>query len=165
MVIHSGLREEHPLVRHLYILSLRGSLTFSISSAIIQRILSLSENGKAFVTYFYFDFRDENKKHRHNLLSSSLVQFAAHSIPCCDIISQVYSSHGKGTQQHSDEVLVKCLTSVLSATGQHPIYIIVDPLAESPNTSDVRSPRERVLNHINYLVNLRLPNLHICATS
>ena len=48
---------------------------------------------------------------------------------------------------------------------QHPIYIVVDALDESPNTSGVRSPRERVLNLIKDLVNLRLPNLHICAMS
>jgi hypothetical protein len=117
------------------------------------------------VAYFYFDFRDENKKHLHNLLPSLLVQFAAHSIPCCDIISRVYSAHGKGTQQPSDEVLINCLTDMLSAMTQHPIYIIVDALDECPNTSGVRSPRERVLSLIKDLVDLRLPNLHICATS
>ena len=56
MTIHSGLREGHPLVRHFYSLSLHGDLTFSTSSAIVQRILSLSKGGKAFVGYFYFYF-------------------------------------------------------------------------------------------------------------
>ena len=54
---------------------------------------------------------------------------------------------------------------MLSATTQHPNYIIVDAIDECPNTSGVRSPRERVLSLINVLVNLRLPNLHICVTS
>ena len=117
------------------------------------------------MAYFYFDFRDDNKKHRHNLLPSLLVQLAEHSIPCCDIISRAYSAHGKGTQPPSDEVLTNCLTNMLSATSQHPIYIILDALDECPDTSGVRSPRERVLNLIKHLVNLRLPNLHICATS
>jgi len=54
---------------------------------------------------------------------------------------------------------------MLSATTQHPIYIVVDALDECPDTSGVRSPRERVLSFIKDLVNLRLPNLHICATS
>ena len=35
----------------------------------------------------------------------------------------------------------------------------------SPNTSGVRSPRERVLSLIKDLVELCLPNLHICVTS
>ena len=90
---------------------------------------------------------------------------AVHSIPCRDIISQVYSAHGKGTRQPSDEVMTKCLTDVLSSTTQHPVYIIVDALDECPNTSGVRSPREHVLSLIEDLVHLRLPNLHICATS
>jgi hypothetical protein len=117
------------------------------------------------VAYFYFDFRDENKKHLHDLLSSLVVQFAAQSIPCCDIISRLYSAHGKGTQKPSDEVLINCLTDMLSTMTQHPIYIIVDALDECPNTSGVRCPRQRVLSLIKDLVNLRLPNLRICATS
>ena len=54
---------------------------------------------------------------------------------------------------------------MLSATTQHPIYIIVDALDECPDTSGVRSPRERVLSLIKHLVDLRLPNLHICVAS
>jgi hypothetical protein len=148
-----------------YNLPLHDSLTFSTSSAIVQRILSLSVGGRAFVAYFYFDFRDENKKHRHNLLPSLLVQFAACSITCCDIISRVYSAHGKGMQQPSDEVLINCLTNMLSVMSRHQVYIIVDALDECPNTLGVRSPRERVLSLIKDLIDLRLPNLHLCVTS
>jgi hypothetical protein len=54
---------------------------------------------------------------------------------------------------------------MLSVTTQHPIYIIVDALDECPNTSGVRSPRERVLSLMKVLVNLRVPNLRICITS
>ena len=117
------------------------------------------------MAYFYFDFRDDNKKYRHNLLSSLLIQFAARSIACCDILSRVYSAHGKGTHQPSDEVLINCLRSMLSATSQRPIYVILDAIDECLNTSGVRSPRERVLSLITDLVNLHLPNLHICVTS
>ena len=163
--LHSRFREEHSLVRQFYDHFLHHSLTFLASSAIIQRTLSLSDDGRATVAYFYFDFRDDNKKHRRNLLPSFLVQFAAQSIPCCDIISRIYSSRGKGTQQPSDEVMISCLTNMLLAAAQNPIYIIVDALDESPNTSGVRSPRERVLSLIKDLVELRLPNLHICVTS
>ena len=52
-----------------------------------------------------------------------------------------------------------------SATSQRPIYIIVDALDECPNTSGIRSPRERVLSLIKDLVGLRLRDLHICVTS
>ena len=142
-----------------------GSLTLSTSSAIIQRILSLSDGGRASVAYFYFDFRDEKKKHLCNLLPSLLFQFASLSIPCCETISRVYSAHGKGTRQPGDEDLMKCLTGMLSTMSHHPIYIIVDALDESPDTSGVQSPRELVLTFITHLVNLHLPNLHLCVTS
>ena len=115
--------------------------------------------------YFYFDFRDDDKKYRHNLLRSLLIQLAVHSIPCRNILSQVYSGHGKGTHQPSDEIMINCLTDVLSSTTQQPVYIIVDALDECPNTSGVRSPREHVLSLLEDLVHLRLPNLHICVTS
>jgi hypothetical protein len=162
--IHSGLREEHILVRRFNDLSLHGSLTLLTSSAIIQHILSLSDGGRASVAYFYFDFRDENKKHLHNLLPSLLFQFAS-SIPCCEILSRVYSTHGNGTRQPGDEAPMKCLTDMLFAMNHHPIYIIVDALDESPSTSSERSPRELVLTLIAHLFNLRLPNLHMCMTS
>jgi hypothetical protein len=84
---------------------------------------------------------------------------------CCNIISRVYSVHGNGTRRPGDEVLINCLTDMLSATPQRPAYIIVDALDECPNTSSVLSSRERVFSLINDLVNLRLPNLHICVTS
>ncbi|KAH9033911.1 hypothetical protein EDB85DRAFT_1043118 [Lactarius pseudohatsudake] len=158
-------QEWHSTGSLLWIHGKPGSGKSILCSAIIQRIISLCHGGRASVAYFYFDFRDENKKHRHNLLPSLLVQFAAHSIPCCDIISRVYSAHGKGTQQPSDDVLINCLMDILSATTQHPIYIILEALDECPNTSGVRSPRDRVLSLIEDLLDLSLSNLHICVTS
>ncbi|KAH8983538.1 ankyrin repeat-containing domain protein [Lactarius akahatsu] len=158
-------QEWHSTGSLLWIHGKPGSGKSILCSAIIQRILSLRHGGRASVAYFYFDFRDENKKHRHDLLPSLLIQFAAHSIHCCDIMSRVYSAHGKGTQQPSDDVLINCLTDMLSTTTQHPIYIVLDAIDECPNTSGVRSPRERVLSLIKRLIDLRLRNLHICVTS
>ena len=132
------------------------------SSAIIQHILSALD---AFVAYFYFDFRDDNKKHRHNLLPSLLVQLAARSKACCDIVSHAYSAHGKGTQQPSDKDLMNCLTNMLLSFPQYPTYIIMDALDESPDYAGVRSPRDHVLGFVQELVDLRLPNLYICVTS
>ena len=119
----------------------------------------------AFVAYFYFDFRDDNKKHRHNLLPSLLVQLAALSKTYSDIVSHVYSAHGKGTQQPSDKDLMNCLTNTLLSFPQYPMYIIMDALDESPDYAGVRSPREHVLGFVQELVDLRLPNLHIWVTS
>ena len=115
--------------------------------------------------YFYFDFRYEEKKHRHDLLTSLLVQFAAQSIPCSDMLSSIYSAHGDGNQPPGDEVLMKCLKDMLLNSTQHPMYIILDAVDESPDFSGVRSSRAQVLNFIQEIVELPLPNLRICITS
>ena len=47
----------------------------------------------------------------------------------------------------------------------HPNYIIMDALDECPNITGVPSARDEVLGLVNDLVDLRLPNLHICVTS
>jgi hypothetical protein len=41
----------------------------------------------------------------------------------------------------------------------------MDALDECPTTSGIPSPRERVLQFVEELVNLQLSNLHICVTS
>jgi hypothetical protein len=54
---------------------------------------------------------------------------------------------------------------MLTLPDQRPIYLIVDALDESPDTSGIPSPREKVLQLITELVELRLPDFHICVTS
>ena len=115
--------------------------------------------------YFYFDFRDSNKQNLDDLVRSLLTQLSARSEPRCDILSRLYESHDRGTKQPSDDLLTRCLKQMLSITDQGQIYIIVDALDESPDSSGIPSPRERVLQLLKELVELRLPNLHICVTS
>ena len=128
--------------------------------------MSLREAGQASLAYFYFDFRDEEKKQDiRNFLTSLLVQLSAYSTPCCEIIYRIYSTHGKGTQQPSNDALTNCLREMLSVTPQHPIYLIVDALDECPDSSGMPTPREDVLNLLEDLVRLGLPSLRICVTS
>jgi hypothetical protein len=54
---------------------------------------------------------------------------------------------------------------MLTLPGQHPIYLIVDALDEASGASGIPSARERVLQLLNELVELRHQNLHICVTS
>ena len=164
-VIHSWFGEDHSLVRRFLDYDLHGSLMPLTSSTIIQHIVSFSKGGRASVAYFYFDFQDENKKHHHNLMPSLLVQFAARSVSCCNIISRLYSENEDGMVQPSDEDLKNCLIDMLSVSPEHPMYIIMDALDECPNSSGVRSPRGHVLRFVQELVELRLRNLHICVTS
>jgi len=117
------------------------------------------------MAYFYFDFRDVGKQSRRDLLSSLLVQLAARSDPFCDILSRLYEEHDDGTQQPSDNALICCLMDMLTLPDQRPVYLILDALDECPNTSGVPSPREEVLDLVKEIADLRLPSLHICATS
>jgi len=57
------------------------------------------------------------------------------------------------------------MKDMLNLPGQGPIYVIVDALDEWPNLSGTPSPREEVLELIGELVDLELPNLHLCVAS
>ena len=128
--------------------------------------MSLREAGRSALAYFYFDFRDEEKKQDlRNFLKSILVQFSSYSNPCCEIISQLHSTHGKGAQQPSNDVLKSCLQEMLSVLAPKPIYIIIDALDECPDSSGMPTPREGVLNLLEELLRLGIPNLRICVTS
>ena len=136
------------------------------SSAVIKHLILLRDAGQAFLAFFYFDFRDEEKKQDlRNFVTSLLCQLSAYSSSCCHLISRIYATHGKGTQQPSNSALANCLREMLSASVKQPIYIIVDGLDECPNSSGIPTPRELVLNLLDGLVRLGQPNLHICVTS
>jgi hypothetical protein len=125
----------------------------------------MCEAGEASMAYFYFDFRNANKQGLRDLVSSLLTQLSARSSLRCDILSELYSVLDNGKEQPSDSVLTKCLKDMLTIPDQPPIYLIMDALDESPNTSGIPSARGRVLQLLKELVDLCLPNLHICVTS
>ena len=140
-------------------------LKLSTSSSIIRDIDRLCATGLALMAYFYFDFRDTDKQHRRGLLSSLLCQLCAESDPCYEILSHLYSSHGGGTREPSEGALTQCLMKMLQLEGQPAIYIIVDALDECPNVSGMPTPREKVLEFLEDLIDSQLPNVHICVTS
>jgi hypothetical protein len=121
--------------------------------------------GQASMAYFYFDFRDINKQHWRDLIPSLLTQLSTQSSPCCNILSHLYSGHGKGAQQPNDDALKRCLIEMLTVQDRHPIYLIMDALDECPDTSEVPSPRNRILQLLEELAGLQIPNLRICVTS
>jgi hypothetical protein len=130
----------------------------------------LRDTGQASLAYFYFDFRDKDKKQDfRNFITSLLVQLSAYSSPCCKIVSDSYSTHGKGAQQPSIGALKTCLREMLQVAAKQPLkqptYIIVDALDECPNLSGMPTPREVALGFLKDLVGLRFRNLHICVTS
>jgi hypothetical protein len=135
------------------------------SSGVIEDINAQHEAGSVNMAYFYCDFRNEDKQNCRSLVLSIISQLCAQSNLCCDALSRVYLAHDNGAQKPSDDTLAKCLTEMVSLPVQGPIYLIMDALDECPNNSGLPTPREEVLDLIDNLVGLRLPNLHICVTS
>jgi hypothetical protein len=135
------------------------------SSTIIEDIEALRKCGLASIGFFYHDFRDDQKKDRHGLLSSLLVQLCHQSDSYSDKLTEFYLEHDNGSQQPSDTALLRCLMDLLKLPGQAPVYLIVDALDECPNTTAMPSPRENVLKLVEQLIDSQLPNLRICVTS
>jgi hypothetical protein len=135
------------------------------SSTIVEIIDDMRKRGLASLGFFYCDFRDDDKRNLHGLVSSLLVQLCHHSDSYSAILSEYYSAHDDGARQASDNALIGCLRDILKHQGQAPVYIIIDALDECPNTFGMPSPREKVLAFLEGLLDLHLQNLHICITS
>ena len=125
----------------------------------------MQKSGLASLAIFYYDFREDQKKHVSGLLSSVLFQLCSQSDSYYDILSAFYSTHCNGAQSPSDEKLVQCLMDLLKRSGPRPVYLVIDALDECPSTSSLSSPRERLLSFLEDLVEAQIPNLRICVTS
>ena len=122
-------------------------------------------SGLATMAYYYFDFRDIKKQDCYGLLSSLVSQLSAESDSCHNILSQLYSDNMNGTLEPDIDSLKECIKDMLNLPGHVPIYIIVDALDECPDSLRTPSAREEVLELIGELVDLELPNLHLCVAS
>ena len=137
----------------------------SASSTVIEDIDSMRKAGLASLAFFYFDFREDQKKTLRGLLSSLLVQLCRQTDSYCDMLIKFYSEHDKGSRHPSDDALVKCLKDLIKLPRQAPVYLIVDALDECPNASANPTPRAEVLNLLEDLINSHFPNLRIWVTS
>ena len=137
------------------------------SSAIVDDIEEMCKSGStpANMAYFAFDFKDNHKQTRLDMIPSLLTQLAARSDYCCELLSQQYSAHNRGALTPTRAVLTECLKSMVSSPNQDRVYIIIDAIDECPNVSGVPSPREEILESLEKLVNLHLSNLRLCVTS
>ena len=138
---------------------------FLTSSSIIREIDGMRKAGLASMAYYYFDFRESEKRHLRGLLSSLIFQFSAESDSCYQILSRLYSDHAGGTRKPSEDALSQCLVEMLRAPGQPVPYIIIDALDECPNISGMPTAREEVLAFLENFVKLKLMNVHICVSS
>ena len=121
--------------------------------------------GLATMAYYYFDFRDVKKQDCYGLVSSLISQLSSKSDSCFNVLSELYSENIRGIQKPDIDALKKCMTDMLSLPGQAPIYIIIDGLDECPNVSGRPTARDEVLELIEEIIDLKLPNVHLCVTS
>ena len=117
------------------------------------------------MAYFFFDFRDTQKQHRRDLLSSLLFQLSAKYDTCYHIFSHFYLDHDEGARQPSEAALSQCLIKMLEVQGQPAMYIVIDALDECPDICGIRTAREKVLEFLEGLVGLQPRNVHICLSS
>ena len=82
------------------------------SSSIIEDIAALQKSGLASLAFFYFDFREDQKKDLRGLLSSLLVQLCEQSDAYSAILSEFYVAHRYGSQHASDSELLVCLKDI-----------------------------------------------------
>src|SRR5712691_7746211 len=161
----SGIREDHSLVCVTASLWVCSMFMSPNSSTIIQEIKTKCDRGLALMGYYYFDFKDIAKQGIRGFLTSLLSQFCAKSNPCYHVLSNLYSENNAGSQQPDDEALAECLKEILMLPDAPMRYIILDGIDECPNTSGFPTAREEVLEFLEEIVGLKLPNLRICATS
>jgi hypothetical protein len=133
-------------------------------STIIDDIKGKHAIELADIAYYYFDFRDSKKQDCYGLLSSLVLQLSVQSDSRSKFLSKLYSDNGPVLTPTVVE-LETCIKDMLSQPGQGPVYIIVDGLDECPNPPGTRSARGKVLELIKELVDLQLPNVHLCVAS
>jgi hypothetical protein len=162
----SGVGQKRTLVCCSQTMStLRFCTHFQFSSTIIEDVISLRDSGSASMAYFYFDFRDTTKQNCRDLLPSLVIQLSSRSDSCCDVLFRLYLAHDSGGQKPSEGKLIDCFKEMVTLPDQPPTYVIIDALDECPDSSGMPSPREQVLDLMKDLVELSLPNLHLCVTS
>jgi hypothetical protein len=135
------------------------------SSAVIQDLTPLYEEGSISLAYFYCDFRDPARRSVQNAIFSLMIQLASQSNDCRGVLQELYSIHGNGAQKPGLSVLLKCLADMVSCPPrpQGTTYIIVDALDECLST-DPQGVRDSV-QLIQALVRLGRKDLRIFATN
>ena len=132
---------------------------------IIRDIKTIFNAGSVVMAYFFFDFKDTAKQSSRALLTSLLVQLSDQSDIFRDDLLTLYLAHNQGSEQPTNDSLAECLKRMLMIIKSEPIYLIMDALDECPSDLGVPSSREKVLELVKGLVELRHPNLRLCITS
>jgi hypothetical protein len=121
----------------------------------------MQKSGNASLAMYFYDFRDDLKKDLRGLLTSLLFQLCDQSDSYYNILS---TFHRDSLQSPHNDELIRCLVDLVKLPGP-PVYLIVDGLDESPNSSTQSFHREQVLSFLEDLVKAQLQNLRVCVTS
>lgn len=133
-------------------------LTPHDSSTVIHEVASQCKNDSTLgVAYFYFDFNDADKQSCDKLVRSVLVQFLSQCQNIPEELQTVYSRCQNDQKQPTFDELLFILRGTLSHFRG--AYLIIDALDEC------KEREERLPFFINELVDWKLDNLHILATS
>ena len=124
----------------------------------------MQKSGDASLAMYFYDFRDDLKKDLRGLLSSLLFQLCDQSDSYYNTLSTFRSTHSHGLKRPRDDELIRCLVDLVKLPGPPPVYLIVDGLDESPNTSQ-SFHRDQVLSFLDDLIKAQLKNLRVCVTS
>jgi hypothetical protein len=137
------------------------------STAVIQNINGIFNDGSAYIGYFFFDFKDTGKWDICALLLSLLIQPSNQSDSYSDKLLTLYSSHHCRSKlpKLGNSTLMRCLEEILTLPQQIPVYLIIDALDECPYSSGIPSSCGKLLKFVKVLVESHLPNLWLFATS
>ena len=125
----------------------------------------MQKSGGASLAMYFCDSRDDSKNNLRGLLSSMLCQLSEQSDSYYNILSTFHLAHHDGAQSPRDEELIRCLVDLLKLPRLPPIYLIVDGLDESSNTSTQSPRREPVLSFLDDLIKTQLQNVRLCVVS
>ena len=125
----------------------------------------MNEAGLASIAFFYSDFRESSKQDICGTLSSLLFQLSDQSDACCGVLEWLYSAHKAGTREPSEDALRSCLESMLMLRDQGPLFIVLDAVDECLNSAGTPSPRENILDFVEWLSELHHLHPSICVTS
>ena len=117
------------------------------------------------MAYYYFDFKDARKQDPRGLLTSLLDQLCDQSPSFFDILLHLYSTHRRGADQPSDDALLQSLEDMPRIVGKVPVFLVIDAADECPDNCGIPSARGKVLEILEDLIKLNLPNLRLFVTS
>jgi len=132
-------------------------LIMDCSSTIIEDVLRHCQSDPTFViAYFYFDFSDTLKQSSESLVRSLITQLSSQSSSCPEALKSLYSENLNGHRQPTTEDLMVILKYIVGSF-QH-VHVVIDALDECRD-------QERLLPLIEEIVEWKLGNMHILATS